>query len=75
MAESDTLTQESETEITCAIDFYDKKTFNRVLSKKMLAFLKLRQQDINRNKKYDIKKIKFLMLNKLIGAKYIKYIY
>lgn len=40
---------ESETEVSCAIDFHDRKTFNKVLSKRMLAFLKFRQNNTKKH--------------------------
>jgi len=37
-----TSTMDSETEVTCEIDFHDKKKFSRDLSKKMMSYLKFR---------------------------------
>lgn len=36
---------ESETEVSYAIDFHDRKTFNKILSRRMLAFIKFRQNN------------------------------
>lgn len=37
-----TSTMDSETEVTCEIDFHDKKKFSRDLSKKMMSYLKFK---------------------------------